>query len=50
MKYVKPFYEKENIEACDTVLASPVQVKFFDTEDGKKAEMNVDYGFLFGNK
>ena len=50
MKYIKPVYEKENVDACDNILASPVQIKYFDTPEGKKAEMSVDYGTLFGTR
>ena len=50
MKYTKPIYEKENITACDALLTSPVQIKYFDTPEGKKAEMAVDYDILFGTR
>ena len=50
MKYQKPFYEVERFEVEDIVLTSTVVVKYLDTPDGPKAEMNVDYNSLFGLK
>ena len=50
MKYVKPFYENESVVTVDVVLASVVQVKYYETDEGKKAEINVDYANLFGKK
>lgn len=50
MKYQKPFYEMESFEVEDVILTSAVEVKYFDTVDGPKAEMNVDYNSLFGLK
>ena len=50
MKYVKPSYEAEAVEAIDLILVSAVEVKYLDTPDGPKAEMNVDYNSLFGLK
>lgn len=50
MEYVKPSYEIEVIEVGDLVLASLIEMKFFDTAEGPKAEMNMDYNNLFGLK
>lgn len=54
IKYVKPTYEAENVEAQDIVLASAmVQLVGEGTLEnitGLKAQVSMDYSSLFGNR
>ena len=52
IKYVKPTYETEGVEAEDVILTSLVQLVGEGTLGnitGTKAQVSMDYNALFGN-
>ena len=54
IKYVKPSYETEGVEAEDIILASSVVQLIgqgtVGNLTGPMAEMSMDYSSLFGNR